>query len=563
MMGVDVDSFSVLDMVPIGLFVLDRNLIIRFWNRTLESWTGLSREEVVGHHLGEQYPHLLELRYAGRLEEVFHLGTPAIFSSQLHPHLLPITLPGERQQQQNVTVTAVHLTGETWGALVAIEDVTDLVEQIGSYREMRDRALEEVGRRRQKEAELQKRNHELSVLHKATITITSSGALRDRLASVLEQILSYLGFEAGLIQLLNHKEEDGQLLVHSGLSPETVAAARAHTSKRGQQEQREHDDTALEIEGYKSLFEATWGEEYLTIVHVPLVAEDLLVGSLVLMSALEHALDESEESLIESIAREIGTAEGKASLEARLMDAHEQANLYLDILTHDIGNTVTTIGGAAELLAVQVEAPDQGTLPQIQRGIGKVTEIIRNVSTIRHMHEQEIVLRPIRLDTLVRSEVDVVPDAHIIYEMPPFEVLADQLLGEVFTNLIGNSLKHGGKDVTIWIRARPVAGGIECSVEDDGPGIPDEKKLQLFRRFETVEGRNTGHGLGLYITRSLVERYGGSCSVTDRVKGRPGEGLAVRILLQPGKASGNPCASKDSTSLETNRREVNAEVHRT
>ena len=563
MMGVDVDSFSVLDMVPIGLFVLDRNLIIRFWNRTLESWTGLSREEVVGHHLGEQYPHLLELRYAGRLEEVFHLGTPAIFSSQLHPHLLPITLPGERQQQQNVTVTAVHLTGETWGALVAIEDVTDLVEQIGSYREMRDRALEEVGRRRQKEAELQKRNRELSVLHKATITITSSGALRDRLASVLEQILSYLGFEAGLIQLFNHKEEDGQLLVHSGLSPETVAAARAHTSKRGQQEQREHDDTTLEIEGYTSLFEATWGEQYLTIVHVPLVAEDLLVGSLVLMSAKMRAVDESQESLIESIAREIGTAEGKASLEARLVDAHEQANLYLDILTHDIGNTVTTIGGAADLLAVQVEAPDQGPLPQIQRGIGKVTEIIRNVSTIRHMHEQEIVLRPIRLDTLVRSEVDVVPDAQIIYEIPPFEVLADQLLGEVFTNLIGNSLKHGGKDVTIWIRARPVADGIECSVEDDGPGIPDEKKLQLFRRFETVEGRNTGHGLGLYITRSLVERYGGSCSVTDRVKGRPGEGLAVRILLQPGKASGNPCASKDSTSLETNRREVNAEVHRT
>ncbi|KAF5043869.1 Adaptive-response sensory-kinase SasA [anaerobic digester metagenome] len=566
MMEVDVESGSVLDMVPIGLFTLGPDLVIRSWNRTLEGWTGRSREEMIGHHLGEFYPHVLELRYAGRLEDVFHLGTPAVFSSQLHPHLIPVTLPGGRRQQQNVTVTAIRLDERMWGALVAIEDVTALVDQIGLYREMRDRALEEVECRRHKESELQRRNRELSVLHAATTTITSPGTLRDRLVCVLKYLLSHLGFEAGLVQLLDYEDVEGPLQVHSGLSPNGMEATRALVSIGRQQARDGHDREAMEAEIREVLSEAIRGEEYPTVYLLPLVAEEQLVGILALMSSVKHAFDDSERTLIESIAREIGTAVGKASLEGRLRDAHDQTNLYLDILTHDIGNTVTTISGATELLAMQMEPPDQGPLTQVQRGIGKVTKIIRNVSTIRQIHEQELVQRPIRLDDLVRSEVEVFPGARIINEVPPIEILADQLLSEVFTNLIGNSLKHGGRDVTIWIRARQIEGGIECSVEDDGPGIPDEQKTQIFERFEMPGGKSTGHGLGLYITRSLVERYGGSCRITDRVNGRPEEGAAVRFTLVTGETHrDHPVASgaPPPVTRERKREKAQEEVHRT
>lgn len=531
MMGIDTERIAVLDMVPIGLFVLDPDLVIRFWNRRLESWTGLSREEVVGHHLENYYPHLLELRCAGRLADVFHQGTPTVFSSQLHPHLLPVTLPGGRRQQQNVTVTAIRLDEAVLGALVAVEDVTDLVEQIGLFRGMRDRALEEVEHRRKKEVELQRRNRELSVMHAATCTITSSGTLQERLLRVLEQLLSYLGFEAGLIQLVEHEETSGPITVHSGLSPETVEAVRMGGLTGWPEDRTRCNPDMMEDRIWKFLSETNRGDEFLTHCSIPLVAEERVAGSLLLLSARDHSFDDGDRALIDSIAREIGTAVGKASLEARLRDAHERANLYLDILTHDVGNTVTTIDGATELLALQMERPEQGGLPQIRRGIGKVTEIIRNVSTIRQIHEQQLILRPINLDDLVRAEIELFPNASIINEVPPLSVMADPLLGEVFTNLIGNSLKHGGRGVTVWIRAKPVGGYVECSVEDDGPGIRDEMKSQLFTRSETSKRQSTGHGLGLYIVRSLVERYGGSLCVADRANGRPDLGAAVRFTL--------------------------------
>jgi signal transduction histidine kinase len=70
------------------------------------------------------------------------------------------------------------------------------------------------------------------------------------------------------------------------------------------------------------------------------------------------------------------------------------------------------------------------------------------------------------------------------------------------------------------------------SVEDTGPGIQDEVKGKLFTRFERGMARGRGEGLGLYICRTLVERYGGMVRVEDRVPGHPEEGAAFRFTLQ-------------------------------
>ncbi|MFY1644016.1 ATP-binding protein, partial [Methanoculleus bourgensis] len=92
--------------------------------------------------------------------------------------------------------------------------------------------------------------------------------------------------------------------------------------------------------------------------------------------------------------------------------------------------------------------------------------------------------------------------------------------------------KFGGPDVGITIRVEERREEVEVSVEDTGPGIPDTVKMDLFHRFGKGECRLAGAGLGLYICRMLIERYGGRIRADDRVRGEPGCGAAIRFTLR-------------------------------
>jgi len=155
-------QFNILDQVPVGAFVLRHDFVALFWNITLEDWTGIPREEVVGTNIGEHFPHLQQPRYAGRLQNIFEGGPPAIFSSQLHRFIIPVILPNEQPQIQHGTVTAVaNPNGSDFFALFAIQDVTDLTNRIHDYRAMRDQALQAEAKLQTYAAELERSNQEL------------------------------------------------------------------------------------------------------------------------------------------------------------------------------------------------------------------------------------------------------------------------------------------------------------------------------------------------------------------------------------------------------------------
>jgi len=92
-------------------------------------------------------------------------------------------------------------------------------------------------------------------------------------------------------------------------------------------------------------------------------------------------------------------------------------------------------------------------------------------------------------------------------------------------------VKHGGPDVIVTIKTEDADGFVRVSVEDTGPGVPDDQKEAIFHRYEQQK-RGVGEGLGLFLVQILVERYGGKIWVEDRVPGRPGEGAAFRFTLK-------------------------------
>ena len=218
--------------------------------------------------------------------------------------------------------------------------------------------------------------------------------------------------------------------------------------------------------------------------------------------------------------------------EEAILAANEEANLYLDIMVHDINNVNTVALGYSELLAEDLKGKDREIAQTIRSSIRQSVEIIQNVSTIRRLRSSDWVLKSIDLDTVIRAQLRQHPETAIRYSGVPVYVRADDLITEVFANLIGNSVKFGESDVVITIGVEEQNGEVLVSVEDTGPGIPDTLKPTLFSRFRKGTSSRSGKGLGLYIVRTLVERYGGSIRAEDRVPGHPEEGAAFRFTLQ-------------------------------
>jgi two-component system osmolarity sensor histidine kinase EnvZ len=95
-------------------------------------------------------------------------------------------------------------------------------------------------------------------------------------------------------------------------------------------------------------------------------------------------------------------------------------------------------------------------------------------------------------------------------------------------NLIGNALRYG---TSVQVHARRVAGAVQIDVDDDGPGIPEDKREEVFRAFHRLEpSRNSetgGIGLGLTITRDIVRGMGGEVTLGDSPMG----GLQARLTI--------------------------------
>ena len=114
-------------------------------------------------------------------------------------------------------------------------------------------------------------------------------------------------------------------------------------------------------------------------------------------------------------------------------------------------------------------------------------------------------------------------------------VMANELLYDVFSNLVSNAIKHTQADPVIDISLREVHedGRIfyQVTVEDNGPGIPDELKVKVFNRHLRGDTKAKGSGIGLYLVKTLVDSYHGRVRVEDRVSGDRSKGSRFVVTL--------------------------------
>jgi signal transduction histidine kinase len=127
-------------------------------------------------------------------------------------------------------------------------------------------------------------------------------------------------------------------------------------------------------------------------------------------------------------------------------------------------------------------------------------------------------------------ELDLPEPAPVVYGNP-------ELLQRACENVVRNAVRHGRPAAsqapgTIRIAARSEAGGVCIEIADDGPGVPPAELSRLFDPFfRGGRGGAPGHGLGLAITRRVIEAHGGTVGAANRPQG----GLLVTIRLPAGE----------------------------
>lgn len=219
---------------------------------------------------------------------------------------------------------------------------------------------------------------------------------------------------------------------------------------------------------------------------------------------------------------------------AELEHSNALKGLFIDIMGHDLLNSLTVIRGVVNILRREQELQKYDKhLSVIDNNLDRLfttLEDIRIYVKLRGLMEltrEELNLTEIALDVIREYQgTAAAKGVKIAWKLPPHSpAKASPLIRHVFDNLVSNAVKFSPVDGRVDVEIVDAGEYYEVLVKDGGPGIPDEFKKLIFERFERGGKKGVkGTGLGLAIVKRVVELHNGSVMVLDNVSEDPGEG---------------------------------------
>jgi signal transduction histidine kinase len=247
---------------------------------------------------------------------------------------------------------------------------------------------------------------------------------------------------------------------------------------------------------------------------------------------------------IDNMARHIDEDRDKIIAERnKAEDENKRAELYLDVMGHDINNLNQTALGNLELILEEsnLSEDEKEYIERSLIAIRSSAGIIENVRSLQQLSGENVGLERLDLNDAILESIKEAPrpaDKKITINYTPRKgimVKCVPLLKEIFSNLINNSIKYSGPEVTVDIEIGEKISWDKkyytVTVSDNGIGIPDEVKSRLFNRFQRGTTNAHGKGLGLYIVKSILEKCDGSVEVEDRVHGDPSKGAKFTVMI--------------------------------
>lgn len=231
-------------------------------------------------------------------------------------------------------------------------------------------------------------------------------------------------------------------------------------------------------------------------------------------------------------------------LAERLGDVETTRRRILADLAHEMRTPLASIAAHLEAVEDGVRELDGPTLTVLHEGTARLQRLAEDIGSVSRAEEGRLESRPVRSSPreLLESAAAAARDAYEANEVRLVveeatvtgDVLVDpQRIAQVLGNLLDNALRHTPPGGTVSLRLRqPDPGWVELDVSDTGEGIAPEHLPHVFERFYRADpsrGRSRGgSGIGLTISRALVEAHGGGLSVTSA---GPGHGSTFTVRL--------------------------------
>ncbi len=233
-------------------------------------------------------------------------------------------------------------------------------------------------------------------------------------------------------------------------------------------------------------------------------------------------------------ARSIEKAVAAQRIRATELERRRELLHYLNgILRHEILNSTNVIQGYADLIhSTNDTHNDVGEYAMtIKREAEDLTLVTADVRQLLETADASRDRHAVPLDECLQAELEALRASHseatIETSIPAdIEVRADDMLGRLLSNLLENAVEHNDGDPELSVRARRNDSSVRLEVADNGPGIPDSERENLF---DPRTRSDTSHGMGLTIVAMLAERYDGEVEVAET--GVEGTVFAVDLPL--------------------------------
>ena len=251
----------------------------------------------------------------------------------------------------------------------------------------------------------------------------------------------------------------------------------------------------------------------------------------------EEILDSFEYSILLSVINECALAmeNAKNATEKEknaVLAKNEQLRAdLLRAISHDLRTPLCSISGNADMLLSNSNRLDEATKHQIYTDIYDDSEwligVVENLLSITRLNDGRL---KFKFTDQLLDEVIAESLRHISRKHDDYKIVTDceelvlarmdvRLIMQVLVNLVDNAIKYTPPGSVIFIRGTKTDGKAQISVEDNGPGIPEEMKTHIFEMFytgkTTVADSHRSLGLGLALCHSIIEAHEGTLVLTD------------------------------------------------